>query len=101
MSEKQYNIAVVGATGAVGTKILNYLEEAPFTIKSLKLLSSKRSAGKKVNFSNKEITIEEATENSFEGIDIAFFSAGGSISEALVPAATKAGAIVIDNTSAF
>src|SRR5699024_7599196 len=97
MSEKQYNIAVVGATGAVGTKILSYLEEEPFPINTVKLLSSKRSAGKKVNVLNREITIEEASETSFEGIDIAFFSAGGSISEALVPAATKAGAIVIDN----
>lgn len=101
MSEKKYNIAVVGATGAVGTKILHYLEEEPFAIDTIKLLSSKRSAGKKVNVLNKEITIEEATEDSFAGIDIAFFSAGGSISEALVPAAVKAGAIVIDNTSAF
>ncbi|HLR63835.1 MAG TPA: aspartate-semialdehyde dehydrogenase [Pseudogracilibacillus sp.] len=101
MSERGYHVAVVGATGAVGQKVLQYLEEELFKIDSIKLLSSKRSAGKKVQFLNKEVTIEEATENSFEGIDIAFFSAGGSISEALVPHAVKAGAIVIDNTSAF
>lgn len=101
MNQKQYNVAVVGATGAVGQKILKYLEEQAFQINQLKLLSSKRSAGKKVHFSNKEIVIEEATENSFESIDIAFFSAGGSVSKKLVPAAVKSGAIVIDNTSAY
>jgi len=101
MSQKQYNVAVVGATGAVGQNILKFLEEQPFQINQLRLLSSKRSAGKKVNFANKEIVIEEATENSFESIDIAFFSAGGSVSKKLVPTAVKSGAIIIDNTSAY
>src|SRR5690625_1881475 len=101
MSQKQYNVAVVGARGAVGQNILTFLEEQPIQINQLRLLSSKRSAGKKVNFANKEIVIEEATENGFESIDIAFFSAGGSVSKKLVPAAVKSGAIVIDNTSAY
>lgn len=100
-NEKGYRVAVVGATGAVGQKILQFLEEKPFEIDEIKLLSSKRSAGKKVNFLGKELTVEEATENSFEGIDIAFFSAGGSVSKKLVPSAVESGAVVIDNTSAF
>lgn len=100
-TEKKYNIAVVGATGAVGQKILGFLEEKPFGINTLKLLSSKRSAGSKINFDGGEITVEEASPESFENIDIAFFSAGGSISEWLVPEAVKSGAIVIDNTSAY
>lgn len=100
-TEKKYNIAIVGATGAVGQKILQFLEEKPFEIGTLKLLSSKRSAGTKVPFGDKEITVELASETSFENIDIAFFSAGGSISEWLVPEAVKSGAIVIDNTSAY
>src|SRR5690625_4606223 len=101
MSEKKYNVAVVGATGAVGQNIVKYLEEQPFPIGQLSLLSSKRSAGKKVIFQNKEITIEEATESSFKSIDIAFFSAGGAISQKLVQSAVKSGAVVIDNTSAY
>lgn len=98
---KKYNIAIVGATGAVGQKIRQFLEEKPFAIDTIKFLSSKRSAGTKVEFDGREITVEEATPESFEGINIAFFSAGGSISEWLVPEAVERGAIVIDNTSAF
>src|SRR5699024_8458810 len=100
-NEKQYNVAVVGATGAVGQKIVHYLSENLFPINELKLLSSKRSAGTKVNFQDREITVEEATADSFKNIDIAFFSAGGSISEKLAPEAVKHGAVVIDNTSHF
>lgn len=99
--EKKYNVAVVGATGAVGQKIIQYLEEKPFEINELKLLSSKRSAGKKITILNKEITVEEATAESFDHVDIAFFSAGGSISEMLVPEAVKRGTVVVDNTSAY
>ncbi len=99
--EKQYNVAVVGATGAVGQKIIQYLEEKPFQVNNIKLLSSKRSAGTKISFNNKEITVEEATVDSFKDIDIAFFSAGGSISERFAPEAVKSGAIVVDNTSAY
>mgnify|MGYP001178154272 CR=1 FL=1 len=101
MSATNYHVAVVGATGAVGSKILNILEERQFPIASLKLLSSKRSAGKKIIFRGKEYTVEEAVPESFEGVQIAFFSAGGSVSKNLVPEAVKRGAIVVDNTSAF
>src|SRR5699024_8806425 len=100
-NERKYNVAVVGATGAVGQKIIHFLEETPFPMKNIKLLSSKRSAGKKVAFQSNEITVEEATPESFENIDIAFFSAGESVSEKLVPEAVKRGAIVVDNTSAY
>lgn len=96
-----YNVAVLGATGAVGEKILKLLEEKEFPINELKLLSSKRSAGKMVDFKNQKITVEEATADSFEGVDIALFSAGGSISKAFAPEAVKRGAVVVDNTSAF
>lgn len=96
-----YNVAIVGATGAVGQTILNILEDRDFPIHTLKLLSSPRSAGKKVHFNNKELTIEEATPDSFADIDIALFSAGGDISKQLASAAVNSGAIVVDNTSAF
>lgn len=102
MTKKElYNVAVVGATGAVGQKIMKILEEKQFPIKQLKPLSSPRSAGKKLMFNDKEITIEEATPESFQDIDIALFSAGGSITEKLAAEAVKAGAVVIDNTSAY
>ncbi|MEN1969921.1 aspartate-semialdehyde dehydrogenase [Lentibacillus sp. N15] len=96
-----YNVAVVGATGAVGQKIVKILEEKKFPVDQLKLLSSSRSAGKKVVFQNQEMTVEEATPDSFEEIDIALFSAGGSVSKKLAPEAVKRGAVVIDNTSAY
>ncbi|MFB4167442.1 aspartate-semialdehyde dehydrogenase [Virgibacillus sp. JSM 102003] len=96
-----YNIAVVGATGAVGQKITQILEQKNFPINELKLLSSKRSAGTKLLFKNKEITVEEATPESFAGVDIALFSAGGSVSKQLAPEAVKHGAVVVDNTSAY
>jgi len=101
--EKQmtYNVAVVGATGAVGQQIISLLEERNFPIKELKLLASARSAGKTVPFKGKEIVIEEAKPESFEGVDFALFSAGGAISKELAPEAARRGAVVIDNTSAF
>src|SRR5690625_846736 len=98
---KQYNVAVVGATGAVGQKIIQFLEEKPFQVNSIKLLSSKRSAGTKEKVNGEEVIVEEATPDSFTDIDIAFFSAGGSVSEWLAPEAVKSGAIVVDNTSAY
>lgn len=101
VTNKTYNIAIVGATGAVGQKIRDILEAKQLPINKLVLLSSKRSAGKKVSFKNEEIVIEEAVPESFNEVDIAFFSAGGSISKKLVPEAVKRGAVVIDNTSAF
>lgn len=95
------NVAVVGATGAVGQKIVQLLEQRNFPLDQLKLLSSARSAGKKVLFKGQELTVEEAKPESFEGIHIALFSAGGSVSKALVPEAVKRGAVCVDNTSAF
>ncbi len=96
-----YTIAVVGATGAVGTKMIQMLEQATFPIKSVKLLASKRSAGKKIFFKGEEAEIQETTAESFENVDIALFSAGGSISKQFAPEAVKRGAVVIDNTSAY
>lgn len=98
---KKYKVAILGATGAVGQEFLELLDERNFPLQSLKLLSSKRSAGKKIVFKGQEITVEEATPQSFEGIDIVLSSAGGSISKELAPHAVKAGALVVDNTSAF
>lgn len=100
-TENHVHVAVVGATGAVGQQILKTLEERNYPIASIKLLSSKRSAGKKLKFRGEEITVEEATPESFEGVQLALFSAGGSVSKALVPEAVKRGVICVDNTSAF
>ncbi|GEN57796.1 aspartate-semialdehyde dehydrogenase [Halolactibacillus alkaliphilus] len=99
--KKTYNVAVVGATGAVGRKMLETLEKRQFPMNELKLLSSKRSAGKTVMYNNQSFTVEEATPESFEGIDIALFSAGGGVSQKFAPEAVKRGAVVVDNTSAF
>ena len=96
-----YTVAVVGATGAVGQKIIEKLVERKFPYSNLLLLASKNSAGKSVDINGSTYTIEEATPESFEGVDVAFFSAGGSISKALAKEASNRGAIVIDNTSAF
>lgn len=95
------NIAIIGATGAVGQEVLSILEERQFPIKSLKLLASKRSAGKTITFKGKDYVVEELTHDSFEGVDIVLSCAGGSISKEYAPSAVKAGAIVIDNTSHF
>src|SRR5690349_24982183 len=95
------NIAVVGATGAVGVEILRVLERRNFPVASLKLLASKRSAGKTLDFKGKPHKVEELTAQSFKGVDIAFFSAGATRSREFVPAAKAAGAVVIDNSSAF
>jgi len=95
------NVAIVGATGAVGQEFLIVLAERKFPIKNLKLLASAKSAGKKVTFAGKEYTVEELTRDSFKGVEIAFFSAGGSVSKEFAPAAVAAGAVVVDNTSAF
>ncbi|MER2152776.1 MAG: aspartate-semialdehyde dehydrogenase [Solibacillus sp.] len=98
---KKLNVAVVGATGAVGSKMMEKLIERKFPIASIKFLASARSAGKQIEFNGENYTIEEAKPESFEGIDLALFSAGGSVSETLAPEAAKRGAIVIDNTSHF
>lgn len=95
------HVAVVGATGAVGQQMIRTLEERNFPISKLTLLSSERSAGKLVKFKDQEIEVQVATPRSFEGVQIALFSAGGSVSKQLAPEAVKSGAIVIDNTSAY
>lgn len=101
MSEQRFNVAVVGATGAVGEQILGLLEKRDFPIAELKLLSSARSAGKVVKFKGQDVTVEEATPDSFAGVDIALFSAGGDVSKELAPHAVRHGAVCIDNTNAF
>lgn len=98
---KKYNVAILGATGAVGQEMLKVMGERNFPLKELKLLASKRSAGEEVEFKGNKYIIEEATENSFENIDVVLCAAENYISEALSPAAVKAGAVVIDNSSAF
>src|SRR4051812_21277398 len=95
------HVAIAGATGAVGQEFLTVLAERNFPMKSLKLLASKNSAGKKIDFKGQSYTVEELTHHSFAGVQIAFFSAGGSISKEFAPSAVKAGAVVVDNTSAF
>ena len=98
---KNKDIAIVGATGAVGREFVGCIEQRGVPVKSLKLLASARSAGQKQMFRGEELTIEELTEKSFDGVDIALFSAGGSISKQYGPIAVKAGAVVVDNSSAF
>ena len=95
------NIAIVGATGAVGLEIIKILFNRNFPIKNLKLIASSNSKGKKINFSGKSITVEELNEKSFKNIDIAFFSAGSSLSKKYAKIAVESGALVIDNSSAF
>jgi aspartate-semialdehyde dehydrogenase len=95
------NVAVVGATGAVGQELLTLLEERNFPLKSLKLLASARSAGKKIKFKGEDITVQELRHDSFEGVELVLSSAGGSISKEYMPSAVKAGAVVVDNTSYF
>lgn len=99
--QRTFHVAVVGATGAVGQQMLHTLEKRNFPISTLSLLSSARSAGTKIMFNGEEHIVQEAKPESFEGVDIAFFSAGGAVSKELAPHAVKHGAVVVDNTSAF
>jgi len=99
--KKKYNVAVVGATGAVGIEFLRCLGERQFPLGELRLLASARSKGRKIPFLKKNLVVEELTEDSFKGMDIAFFSAGGSISRKFAPMAARQGVLVIDNSSAF
>src|SRR5215218_9709680 len=94
-------VAIVGVTGAVGAEFIATMDKRGFRISKLKALASARSAGKTVSFRGQKIVIEELTERAFEGVDIALFSAGGSISKKYAPIAVKAGAVVVDNSSAF
>ena len=96
-----YNIALAGATGAVGKTFLDILEERNFPVANIKMLASARSVGKTIRFKNKEYSVEELSHNSFENVDIALFSAGAARSMEFASSAVKAGAIVIDNSSAF
>jgi aspartate-semialdehyde dehydrogenase len=95
------HVAVVGATGAVGIEMIKTLEKRDFPVGELTLLASARSAGKKLKFRGHDVAVKELTKDSFKGIDIALFSAGGSISKEFAPIAAKAGCVVIDNSSAF
>jgi aspartate-semialdehyde dehydrogenase len=101
MSKRKYNVAVVGVTGAVGQAMLRVLEARRFPVEQLLPLASKRSAGKRVRFNGKQITVRELTHESFADVDIALFSAGGSISQKFAPVAVKTGAVVVDNSSTF
>jgi aspartate-semialdehyde dehydrogenase len=98
---KKFNVAIAGATGAVGVEMIETLEKRNFPVNELRLLASARSAGKTLKYNGKDIVIEELTENSFENIDFALFSAGGDISKQYARAVVDSGAIMIDNSSAF
>ena len=98
---RSFHVAVVGATGAVGIEMLKTLENRNFPVGKLTPLASARSAGKKLKFRGEDVTVQELTENSFSGIDIALFSAGGSVSKQFAPIAAKVGCVVVDNSSAF
>jgi aspartate-semialdehyde dehydrogenase len=98
---KNYNVAIVGATGAVGTELLRVLERRSFPVANLHALASARSAGRDVEFRGEKVAVEQLSDRSFEEIDIAFFSAGGETSRKFVPIARESGAVVIDNSSVF
>jgi len=101
MASKGWNVAVAGATGAVGEVMIRILQEREFPVRNLRLLASERSEGKQLEFKGEKIKVERMTPDSFKGIDIALFSAGASRSKEFCPAAVEAGAVVIDNSSAF
>lgn len=101
MSPSEPVVAVVGATGAVGVEIVRCLEQRNFPLSRLKLLSSARSAGKKMSFRGTEVVVEELTERSFDDVNLALFSAGSGISRKFAPIAVERGAVVVDNSSAF
>ncbi len=98
---KTYQVAVVGATGAVGNEMIKTLEQRNFPVDKLKLLASERSLGVSIDYKGNMIPVEVLKEDSFEGVKIGLFSAGGSVSEKYAPIAAKAGCVVVDNTSAF
>ena len=98
---KSYNVAIAGATGAVGKDMLKVLEQRDFPVNNLKLLASAQSIGKKLSFKGEEFAVEELTKDSFNNIDIALFSAGASRSKEFASAAVESGAVVVDNSSAF
>src|SRR5580658_6769348 len=95
------HVAIVGATGAVGIEMIKTLEKRDFPVGKLTLLASARSVGKKLKFKGQDIAVTELTKDSFKGVDIALFSAGGNISKEFAPIAAQAGCVVVDNSSAF
>lgn len=97
----KYSVAIVGATGAVGHELLQVLEARRFPVRALRLLASERSAGSELCFCGERVRVETLQHDSFRGVDIAFFSAGGARSKEFAPSAVRAGAVVIDNSSAF
>lgn len=99
--DRKYNVAVAGATGAVGGAMLDVLERLDFPINELRLLASERSVGKKLNFKGRDVEVQLLSKDAFAGIDVALFSAGASRSIEFAPAAATAGAVVVDNSSAF
>ncbi|XP_027340558.1 uncharacterized protein LOC113853988 [Abrus precatorius] len=101
LREDAPSIAVVGVTGAVGQEFLSVLSDRDFPYRSIKMLASKRSAGRRITFEERDYVVEELTADSFDGVDIALFSAGGSISRELGPIAVDRGTVVVDNSSAF
>ena len=101
MSDRQFNVAIAGATGAVGEAMLAILEQRGFPINRLHLLASSRSAGRTINFRGEPITVEDLEQFDFGAVDIGLFSAGGSVSEVHAPRAAAAGCVVVDNTSQF
>ena len=94
-------VAIVGATGAVGVELIRCLEERAFPLSELRLLASARSAGKTLKFRGQALPVHELVEDSFRGVDLALFSAGAGTSKQFAPLAVRAGAVVIDNSSAF
>src|SRR5574341_2318509 len=95
------NVAILGATGLVGREFVRILEERDFPVRSLKLLASDRSAGRTMQFLGESIVVEETSERSFDGVDVALFSAGAEISKKYAPIAAAAGAVVVDNSAAW
>jgi aspartate-semialdehyde dehydrogenase len=98
---KAFNVAVVGATGAVGNEMIETLEQRNFPVKNLKLLASARSAGTSLSYKGQDVVVQELKEDSFKDVQIGLFSAGGSVSQKFAPIAAASGCVVIDNTSAF
>ncbi len=101
MSNKKFNVAVAGATGAVGNQMITCLEERNFPVKAIKFFASRRSVGRTLDYKGNAIAVEELKENSFKGFDIALFSAGGGTSEKFAPFAARDGCVVVDNSSVW
>ena len=101
MQKKSQHVAIVGASGAVGQEFLDVLARRGFPVASLRLLGSARSAGQTMEFAGEKLTVEPLTAQSFGGVDVALFSAGGAVAKEFAPAAVRAGAVVVDNSSAF